>query len=258
MRKPTGSLQTQLSAMTLPSTHPQTASPSGDGAYDPDQIFAPLRDQILTKPVVIGQLGQTLDGRIATLTGESRGIGGKAGLSHLQRLRMFADAVVVGAGTIAIDNPRLNLREFDAPSPARVVLDPRGRITSGGHWLADDGAQKILISSSNSMPKGCNELIRPQLENGLFDPHVIISELFKRGYKRLLIEGGAKTLAAFISARAMDRLHIVVSPVIFGSGKSGLELPEISSLSEAMRPKTTAWLMQGGEVLFDCDLRESA
>lgn len=244
--------------MMLQSHQLQTANPSGDGAYDPVRIFAPLRDQILTKCVVIGQLGQTLDGRIATLTGESRGIGGRAGLEHLQRLRMFADAVIVGASTIEIDNPRLNVRDFDAPSPARVVIDPRGRIGASGNWLADDGVQKILVSHRDSAPEGCDELIRIPLEKGRFDPHAITSALFQRGYKKLLIEGGAKTLASFLSAGAMDRLHIVVSPVIFGSGKSGLELPEISSLSEALRPNTTAWLMEGGEVLFDCDLRTSA
>jgi len=234
---------------------PQFANLTGDSIYEPDRVFASLRDQNLAKPFFVAQLGQTLDGRIATIDGDSRGIGGQAGLEHLHRLRAHVDAILVGAGTIEIDDPQLNVRLFDAPNPARIVIDPRGRAKPGKRWLACDGARKVLISSQNSMPEGCDELIRLEGQEGQIAPALIAGELFKRGYKKLLVEGGTKTIAGFLRAGMLDRLHVVISPVIFGSGLNGIDLPPIKTLAEALRPPTTAYLLGGGEVLFDCDMK---
>jgi len=79
--------------------------------------------------------------------------------------------------------------------------------------------------------------------------------LFARGLKRILIEGGAWTVSSFIAARAVDRLHLLVAPVIIGSGKSGLSLPPIERLGDALRPATRVHILADGDVLFDCDLR---
>ena len=78
--------------------------------------------------VTVGQIGQSLDGRIATLSGHSRYINGSQGLCHLHRLRALVDAVVVGVGTALADDPQLTVRHVGGPSPARIVVDPRGRI----------------------------------------------------------------------------------------------------------------------------------
>ncbi|MEL6128139.1 MAG: RibD family protein, partial [Pseudomonadota bacterium] len=80
------------------------------------------------EPVVVAQLGQTLDGRIATVTGASKYINGHSALDHLHRLRAHVDAVVVGVGTAIADDPQLTVRRVDGQSPARVVIDPRGRM----------------------------------------------------------------------------------------------------------------------------------
>ena len=241
--------------MTAITEAPQFTSLTGDSAYEPSRVFAPLRDQILTKPIIIGQLGQSLDGRIATVSGESRGIGGMAGIDHLHLLRAHVDAVVVGAGTIAIDDPQLNVRRYKGKNPARVVIDPHGRIGGNGRWLADDGARRIVVTTLSRMPPNCDEFIQIDAKDGKLAPQSIADALFARGYKRILVEGGAKTLAVFMAANMLDRLHVVVSPLIIGSGKAGFELEEIPALSQALRPKTQAYLLGGGEVLFDCDLR---
>ena len=90
--------------------------------------FGPIARAPLDRPFVVAQLGQSLDGRIATVTGESRYINGSAALDHLHRLRAEVDAVVVGAGTIVADDPLLTVRRVAGKSPARVVIDPSGRI----------------------------------------------------------------------------------------------------------------------------------
>lgn len=98
------------------------------------------------RPMFIGQLGQSLDGRIATISGDSYYINGAEGLDHLHRLRASVDAVLVGAGTVAADNPQLTVRRCAGRNPARVVIDPRGRLDPAARWLADDGARRILVT----------------------------------------------------------------------------------------------------------------
>jgi diaminohydroxyphosphoribosylaminopyrimidine deaminase / 5-amino-6-(5-phosphoribosylamino)uracil reductase len=216
-------------------------------------IFAPFRDASPEKPFVVAQIGQSLDGRIATVTGESRDISGKAALDHLHRIRAHVDAVVVGAGTIVVDDPQLTVRRVEGKNPARVAIDPKGRLGFDGKWLAEDGARRILVSAAEvDVPSGV-ELVRVPAPNGFMAPRSIISALFARGLRLLLIEGGAKTIASFIEANCVDRLHALVAPIIIGSGRPGLELSPVQRLEAALRPHTRAHLLEGGDVLFDCD-----
>lgn len=222
----------------------------------PAGIFDPFPAAPDDRPFVIAQLGLSLDGRIATPTGESLGINGTAALDHLHRIRAHVDAVVVGVGTIEADNPRLNVRRTQGRNPARVVIDPTGRAGPSGQWLAADGARLMLVTATGAAPPRA-ETVTLTLENGRIPPRAILDALFARGLRRILIEGGARTVSAFIDAGCVDRLHLLMAPVILGSGKAGLELAPISGMSGAMRPKTKAYLLPGGDVIFDCDLRHS-
>ena len=215
--------------------------------------FQPIREATPDRPFVIAQLGQSLDGRIATVTGESRYINGSAALDHLHGLRACVDAVVVGAGTIVADDPQLTVRRVAGKSPARVVIDPSGRLDAHGKWLARDGTPLLLVSAGAACPEGV-ELVRLPLHEGLIRPAGIVAALFARGYRRLLIEGGARTISSFIDAGCVNRLHLLMAPVIIGAGKTGLELKPQGDLSRALRPPTSVHLLEGGEVLFDCAL----
>ena len=100
------------------------------------RIFEPLRAGKVDNLVVVGQFGQSIDARIATASGHSHYINGPAGLAHLHRLRALVDAVVVGVGTAIADNPQLTVRRVAGPSPARVVIDPGGRLPRTARMLA--------------------------------------------------------------------------------------------------------------------------
>ena len=91
-------------------------------------IFGPLRRGLVDDLVVVGQFGQSIDARIATASGHSHYINGAEGLAHLHRLRALVDAVVVGVGTALADDPQLTVRRVAGPNPARVVIDPNGRL----------------------------------------------------------------------------------------------------------------------------------
>lgn len=228
-----------------------SAAPPGEEACS---LLAPFRHWPPGEPFVIAQIGQSLDGRIATVSGQSRDINGAGGLDHLHRIRARVDAVVVGAGTIVADNPRLTVRRVPGKSPARVVIDPAGRLGSGLNWLNEDGARRVLITANGqAAPRGA-EVVRLDHAGGWIAPQAILKALFGLGFKRILIEGGARTINGFLKAGCLDRLHILVAPLIIGSGTSGIDLPPQPNLSLAMRPKVAVHLLGGGDVLFDCDL----
>ena len=107
-------------------------------------MFGPLRAGMVDDIMVVGQLGQSLDGRVATQTGHSHYINGPAGLAHLHRLRALVDAVVIGIGTALADDPQLTVRRVSGPQPVRVVIDPGGRLPPSARLLANDGVRRIL------------------------------------------------------------------------------------------------------------------
>lgn len=226
--------------------------------YTPKEALLPLMPENGgTGPVVVAQLGQTLDGRIATVTGASKYINGELALDHLHRLRAHVDAVVVGVGTVCADDPRLTVRRVDGPHPARVVIDPNGRLPRDWGGLSDGEAPVYVVCRAGaSVPAPAIAVEAPCGPDG-FAPKDIVSALFNLGLRRILIEGGADTLARFLDAGAVDLLHVLVAPMILGSGKQGLRLNPIETLDEAMRPVTRVHVFGDGDVLFTCDLRRS-
>ena len=214
--------------------------------------LAPLDET--SGPLVIAQLGQSLDGRIATPTGASKYINGPIALDFLHHLRARVDAVVVGVSTVIADDPLLTVRRVPGRSPARIVIDPRGRMPAGAKCLSCDMASTYVIRhTENCEPAPCETLQMPG-NGGDIDPHAIIAALAERGWRRILIEGGAMTVSRFIAAGAVDRLYVLVAPMLLGSGRPGLELPPIDQLTEALRPDTRSYSLEGGDVLFDCCL----
>jgi len=222
--------------------------------YDPSSPFGPGDSR--AAPRVIGQIGQTLDGRVATLTGNSLYINGTCALQHLHRLRAGVDAVLVGVGTIAADDPRLTVRLCDGLSPVRVVIDPANRIAPDARCLTDGAARTLLLNREGSGEAGENRMIVPASPDGTLAPGAILAALALRGFRRILVEGGPTTLSHFLRAGALDELHVMVAPKIFGSGREGITLPPIDSLDEALHPATRTCLFEDGDVLFQCDLSQ--
>jgi riboflavin-specific deaminase-like protein len=217
--------------------------------------FGPLRRGTVDDLVVVGQIGQSIDGRIATVTGHSKYINGPAGLNHLHRLRALVDAVLVGIGTAVADDPQLTVRRVAGPSPARIVLDPRGRLSANARLLTADGPRRLVITAEGVKPKLPDgvEVIEIPASNGEIRPVEILAALAERGFGRILIEGGAHTVSRFIAAGCLDRLHVMVAPTMLGSGQAGITLKPIQTADQALRAPMKAHLI-GNEVLLDCDL----
>lgn len=233
---------------TLPGNIPFTISNS-----DPTAVLK------TSKKIVIGQLGQTLDGCIATPSGESKYINSDCGLRHLHAVRSLVDGVVVGVGSVNADNPKLTVRLCDGTHPARIIIDPRGRVNLNSVLFKDGNAEVIIVTSTRTEhpAKGCARIVSLPEEDFRLDPGQIVEALQGLGYNRLLIEGGNCTLSRFVDAGVIDRLHLIVAPVIMGGGMAGLKLSPIDQLEEALRPAVTLYPL-GKDLLFDCNFKGAA
>lgn len=217
-------------------------------------LFGPLRGAA-GDIVVVGQIGQSLDGRIATESGHSHYINGPDGLEHLHRLRSLADAVLIGVGTAIADDPQLTVRRCDGPHPARIVLDPKRRLAMTAKVFRDDGVRRIVLCAEGARADAPSrvEVVALPASDGRIAPREILAALAERGLGRVLIEGGAETVSRFLAAGCLDRLHVTVAPVIMGSGRPGLTLPPVERADQALRPPMRSFKI-GDEVLFDVDL----
>jgi diaminohydroxyphosphoribosylaminopyrimidine deaminase / 5-amino-6-(5-phosphoribosylamino)uracil reductase len=220
-----------------------------------EELFGPLRLGMVDDLVVVGQIGQSLDGRIATVSGHSHYINGADGLDHLHRLRGMVDAVVIGIGTALQDNPQLTVRRVAGPNPARVVIDPRGRLSPGARLLTDDGADRLVLTSEGTetrLPAGVEPIALP-CRDGHIAPAAILTTLARRGFRRIMIEGGAQTVSRFLRAGCLDRVHVIVAPLILGAGPLAFDLVPVQRVDDALHPPTRIHRF-GDEILFDCDL----
>jgi diaminohydroxyphosphoribosylaminopyrimidine deaminase/5-amino-6-(5-phosphoribosylamino)uracil reductase len=219
------------------------------------QLFEPLRTGSIDALTVVAQMGQSLDGRIATASGHSHYINGPAGVTHLHRLRSLVDAVVVGVGTALADDPQLTVRRCCGPHPARVVVDPKGRLAPSARVFTCDGVRRLLITTKGMAPAMPSEVevVALPATDGRIPPPAILAALAERGFRRILIEGGAETVSRFLAAGCLDRLHVTVAPMILGSGRPGFVLPPVERADQAMRVPMRVHQLDD-EVLFDCDL----
>ena len=210
---------------------------------------------------VVGQLGQSLDGRIATVTGRSRFINGDDGITHLHRIRAVSDAVIVGAGTASTDNPRLTVRRTHGRNPVRVVIDRHRRVPES-HFLFTDGEAPTLrlVAGDYIKPEHANvepgvtevPCLGPAGSAEPTDPGRILEILADFGLRKIFVEGGGVTVSSFLKAGLLDRLHVMVAPMIIGSGRPAFSLPEIDFLDDALRPRAQL-VNLGSDMLFDLD-----
>ena len=209
----------------------------------------------------VGQLGQSLDGCIATHTGDSCFVNGPEGLVHVHRLRALCDAVIVGAGTASLDNPQLTTRRVPGPNATRVLLDPSLRVPASARIFNDGLAPTLLVCGDDRRAEAEARLgaahvvtVARRAGNRMLALPAVVEALHARGLQRLFVEGGGITVSEFVRQGCLDRLHLIVAPVVIGGGQRGLAVQPATAMRDALRPPARTFAL-GGDVLWDLDLR---
>jgi diaminohydroxyphosphoribosylaminopyrimidine deaminase/5-amino-6-(5-phosphoribosylamino)uracil reductase len=183
------------------------------------------------RPYVVWKVGATLDGRVAAADGTSRWITGETARAAVHRLRATCDAVLVGSGTVLADDPQLTVRDEHGRDvgrqPLRVVVDRRGRVPSGARVL--DDAAPTHVSRAEG-------------------PAGLLTELFERSVRRVLLEGGPELAAAFLRAGLVDEVVVHLAPKLLGAGPSLVGDLGISTIGAALSLEVVDVTLLGSDV----------
>lgn len=222
-------------------------------------LYLPICNASRKTPLTVGHLGQGLDGYIATSSGDSNYVTGPENILHLHRMRALCDAVIVGAETVARDDPRLTTRRATGDNPVRVILDPQRRLTPSHFVFSDKAAPTLLVCDEAHVSRtpeqiGAADVLGVPLQAGRFDLEALIKELHARDLVSVFVEGGGNTVSAFLEAGLLDRLQVAVAPLITGAGRPGIRSVARQQMKECLRPPHRIFAM-GSDILFDCDLR---
>jgi 3,4-dihydroxy 2-butanone 4-phosphate synthase/GTP cyclohydrolase II len=242
-------------------TVPIGAAPA-DGVGLPLNVGALLGDvrPSADRPYVVVKYAQTLDGRIATSTGDSRWISGEEERRVSHALRASCDAVLVGVGTVLTDDPQLTVRMVPGASPIRVVLDSTLRIPDGSRVLADDAATTIVTTGSSPVERreeirgrGVSVLVAPRSPHGV-DPVAALQALRGLGIQSLLVEGGARVVTSFLSLGLADRLIVGIAPRVLGSGTEAVGDLGVTEVARSVRIEGRSVHLAGDDVLIAGDV----
>jgi diaminohydroxyphosphoribosylaminopyrimidine deaminase/5-amino-6-(5-phosphoribosylamino)uracil reductase len=187
------------------------------------QLNAPYLKLLATgRPYVHAKWAMTLDGKIATHTGDSRWISNEASRRRVHQLRGRMDAILVGIGTVRADDPLLTARPPGPRTPLRIVLDSQGRLPTESQLVRTARDVAVLVVTAGAVKRaeelqafGCEVLPLPVLE-GRPDIFALLDELGHRRLTNLLVEGGSAVLGSFFDAREIDEIQIYLAPRLVG------------------------------------------
>ncbi len=215
------------------------------------------------KPLVHLKIAQTLDGRIATLTGDARWVSGKTSRTLMHEWRSEIDAILVGQGTALADDPALTVRHTEGRQPVRIVLDRTGRLPADLQLFSDAFAHKtIAVVSRKYSPAYSTKL---EAAGGAVmcvkekEGHLDLEDLLARlgasadrrcGIQSVLVEAGPSLATALFEQNLVDIFHLFIAPKILGQGKPTLEGLSITRMADAMTFAETRWMKVGEDMLF--------
>ena len=211
------------------------------------QILLPIL--MLKKKFYIGQIGQSLDGKIALLNGNSHYINDKNSISYLHSLRSICDAVVVGVNTIRKDDPLLTTRAIKGPNPQRIIIDPSLKLTNK-YQVFKDGMPNIIFTHSKLNKKFNNTQIYKLPERNF--TNLIYQNINRLGYKLVLVEGGSKTISKFLENRLLNIMQFIIAPTIIGSGINSINIEPITNLKNVIRTKNNIFKF-GKEIIVSLE-----
>lgn len=223
------------------------------------------KKQETRRPFVTVKFAQSLDGRIATSTGDSRWISSPASLRLAHKLRREHDAILVGIGTVLADDPQLTVRLLKGRDPLRVIIDSQLRIPLKSRVLAGGAAERTLVAAGKmANPRQADEIRKlgaeilrlPAGRDGCgISIARLLDELGRRGVKSVLVEGGKGVITSLLAARAVDRMIVVIAPKIIGQGTEAIGDLGLSRLGDAITFSSVKIRRLGPDLIFDGRLK---
>jgi len=211
-------------------------------------------------PLVTVKLAQTVDGRIATSTGNSQWISSAESLNLAHQLRAASDAVMVGSGTILADDPRLTVRLVRGRNPTRIVLDSRLRTPLTAKVLTEqDIAPTVIATTTRASEKKVARLRDMGIEisvikedrRGEIDAVQLLRTLGQRGIASVLVEGGSRVVTSLLRLKLVDRLVIIIAPSILGRGIEAVGELDIRDINQAIRLSFTRTYRMGTDLIIE-------
>jgi diaminohydroxyphosphoribosylaminopyrimidine deaminase/5-amino-6-(5-phosphoribosylamino)uracil reductase len=197
----------------------------GVGEVEARRLNAPYLKLLATgRPYVIAKWAMTLDGKIATRTGDSQWVSNETSRRRVHELRGRVDAVAAGVGTALADDPLLTARPPGPRTATRIVLDSRGRLPATARLVQTAREAPVLIATTAAIPAataagleghGC-EVLRLPAKDGRPDVQALLVELGQRRMTNLLVEGGGGVLGSFLEAGAIDEVQVYLAPKLVG------------------------------------------
>ena len=214
-------------------------------------------------PQVILKLAQTLDGQIAACGGEARWITGAKARAHAHRWRSWVDAVMVGAGTVAADDPRLNVRHAKGRDPRPMVVD--GRLTLEPGFRVFRRARAILLTADSTpserrrsfAARGVEVWTFDADENQRIDLHLPLARAAAQGMTSIMIEGGSQLAAAALRDRVVDQVMVYLAPSILGRGIGAVADLGIRKVEDAIQLEEVETRRLGSDILYTAKVRYS-
>ncbi|MBC2714160.1 MAG: bifunctional diaminohydroxyphosphoribosylaminopyrimidine deaminase/5-amino-6-(5-phosphoribosylamino)uracil reductase RibD [Desulfobacteraceae bacterium] len=215
------------------------------------------------RPFVMLKCAATLDGRIATRTGDSKWVTGESSRKYVHELRHEMDAIMVGVNTVKADNPSLTTRLEDkkGADPIRIVLDTKLSIPENSKLLqSPPGSDTLIITgNSKSSPKRDNlekpgvKVIDAAMKDGRIDLDALMNQLGEMGITSILVEGGAQVAASALQAKIVDKVNFFYAPKILG-GDDGIPMcsgtgPEL--MADSIPVRNTSVRQFGNDIMIE-------
>jgi riboflavin-specific deaminase-like protein len=213
-------------------------------------------------PQVLISYAQSLDGRIAVASGESQWISGSETLTLAHELRKAYDAILVGIGTVLRDNPELSCRIPDCQSPTRVILDADLHLPTDCRISETaDRYPTIVFTRSEALEQRSQtaeqlrdrgiELVCVDCIEGKLSVRAILEELASRKHGSVFVEGGSRVITSFLAAGVVQRLVVIIAPIIIGEGIAAVSELGIRSLADAIQWRTERVRTIGRDVVWE-------
>jgi diaminohydroxyphosphoribosylaminopyrimidine deaminase/5-amino-6-(5-phosphoribosylamino)uracil reductase len=215
---------------------------------------------VIARPTITVSYAQTLDGRLATASGDSQWISSPESLRFTHALRSKHDAIMVGAGTVCKDDPRLTVRLAPGKNPLRVVVDSALRTPLTAAVLANGAAKGTILAVTRRAPAdrcdearslGATVLRLPADAGGHVDLNALLSELHALGVGSVMVEGGATLITSFLCHRLADRLAVCIAPKILGSGIEAVGDLGICELTDSLTLTNISIIPYGADIVLD-------